>query len=98
MIQSNKIVEWATNSNYEPPKHHGYSSRIQNNQAFGHSELAVWFKSKGILNGNFELVNIRINKDGELRMSKPCVCCHPILTKLGCTKFYFSSEIGFLTC
>jgi len=63
-----------------------------------HSEIAAYRKAKGILTKNepFEIVNIRLNKNKELRLSKPCICCFEIMKELGCSKFYFSSNAGFL--
>lgn len=99
IISKNTILGWSTNKNFSLPKHFGYDSRIDNNTAFMHSEIAAWYKTKGLLQGRkFQLINIRINKSGELRISRPCVCCHTILNKLGCNKFYYSSNIGFLVC
>jgi len=41
------------------------------------------------------LVNIRLNKWGEIKMSKPCICCTGWLTTLGVKKVIYSTESGF---
>lgn len=102
VIQENKIVEWGVNSNKVPPVHYGYQHRIKGDK-FGpksHSEIEAFRKARGLLdlNKKFEMINIRLNKSKELRISKPCSCCHELLMALGCSKFYYSSDIGFLTC
>ena len=62
-----------------------------------HSEVAVWFKVKGLLNRmkSFELVNIRLNKDNGIKMSKPCKCCWNFMKSLGCKSFWFTTDIGW---
>lgn len=96
IIQDNKIVEWATNTCHEPPLHYGYHSRLDYRPKF-HAELFAYKKARGLLaKKSFEILNIRLNKQGELKMSKPCESCHEFLTAMGCKRFYYSSEIGFL--
>jgi hypothetical protein len=101
IVQSNKIIEIGKNNKKIPKLHFGYHRRLQNDPFFHpktHSELHVWMKSKGILNKNksFEMINIRLNKKGFVRLSKPCTCCYNLLKELGCKAVYYSSEIGFL--
>lgn len=99
IIADNSILEYSPNTNHVVPKHFGYEARIGGNEAFCHSEIAAYQKAKGLLLGRkFEIVNIRLNKSGEIRLSKPCSVCFTVLRGLGCKKFYFSSEIGFLKC
>ena len=97
VIQSNTIIEWSTNKVGEPPVHMGYHSRIGAIPKL-HSEILVFRKAKGLLGKkSFEIVNIRLNKQGELRLSKPCICCLEILSDLGCKRFYYSYGDGFLS-
>jgi hypothetical protein len=95
IIQDNTIVEWSTNRVGVPPIHMGYHTRIGAIPKL-HAEILAYRKAKGLLRDKFEIVNIRLNKDGELRSSKPCLCCQNILSDLGCIKFYYSYEGGFL--
>lgn len=100
IIQNNKIVDWATNLSQDPPIHYGYNSKENGDPFYRpkiHSEIAGYKKARGILKKNiaFEILNIRLNKKGELRLSKPCICCFEIMKQLGCQKFYYSSDIGF---
>ena len=100
IVQNNKIIEWGFNIAHEPPKHYGYHERLKDaiNKPKMHSEIACYQKAKGLLNKNkkFEIINIRLDRNGELLNSAPCSCCHNLLTELGCHKFFFSSQIGFL--
>ena len=100
IIQKNRVVDWATNLSDNPPIHYGYQHRILDPfyKPKLHSEIAAFKKAKGILikNEPFEIVNIRLNKNKELRLSKPCICCFRIMQELGCSKFYYSCNFGFL--
>lgn len=98
IVQKNKIIEWATNANWEPPVHWGYNRKNE----FGfvskyHAEIFSWKKAKGLIGNNpFEIINIRLNKKGVLRLSKPCSACYYLMKELNCHKFYYSSDLGFL--
>ena len=97
VIQNNSIVEWSTNKVGEPPIHMGYHRRIGAIPKL-HAEILAYRKAKGLLNKQtFEIINVRLNKKGELRLSKPCICCQEILSDLGCKRFWYSWEDGFLS-
>lgn len=99
IIQNNKIVDWSTNDSGIPPIHFGYRSRLQNNEVAEkkHAEFKVFFKCRGLINFDkrWDVINIRLNKTGELRMSKPCVCCYGLLKEFGCSTIYFTTNYGF---
>ena len=98
IVQGNKIIEYGFNHSGIPPRHLGYHERISWSSPKTHSELACWRAAKGLLNPNhsWEIINIRLSRgEGELRDSKPCVCCHQFLTSVGCTTCYFSTNVGF---
>ena len=92
IIQNNKIIEYGVNRPGPPPPR-GY------NMEFGkiHSEIDAFRKAKGILDPNkpFEVVNLRLNKQNQLRMSKPCTCCSAFLQTLNCNSIYYSTDTGF---
>lgn len=99
IVQDNKIIEWATNVVYEPPIHFGYRMRISGGRPKLHAEFLAYKRARGILGRRgFEVVNIRLNRSGMVRISKPCQCCHDFLSDLGCIKFWYSWEGGFLSC
>jgi hypothetical protein len=99
IIQNNKIVEWATNiSKKIPPLHYGYH---RNDDATFipkfHAETFAYKKARGLLDDDtFQIINMRFNKRGDLRLSKPCKCCYELMTNLGCSRFYYSSPLGFM--
>lgn len=92
VVVNNKVVNWATNLGVEPPRHYGYHKR--NGVPKTHSEIRAWLVRRPKV---FELINVRLNKRGDIRLSKPCECCYELMNELGCTKFYYSSEVGFLS-
>jgi len=99
IVQNNKIVEWATNVNFEPPIHYGYHTN--SDPSFCpkfHAEIFAYKRARGILDDeSFEVINIRLNKTGSVRLSKPCKHCFRFMKAMNCRKFYYSSEAGFLT-
>ena len=101
IIQNNSIVGYGVNRDGTPPIHWGYKNR-KDDPTYNpklHSEINAYRKVKGILDKrkSFEIINVRLNRHGELRNSKPCSCCYNLLRELGCKKFYYSSDIGFLS-
>jgi len=92
IIQNNKIIEYGFNRPGPPLDGFGYPD-------FGkiHSENDAYRKARGILDSQkpFDIINIRLNKGGDLRVSKPCSCCHSFLKVVGCRNVYFSTECGF---
>jgi hypothetical protein len=96
IIQDNKLIEWATNTSHQPPIHLGYEARIMDGKAKTHAEFNAYRRAKGILisGAPFECVNIRLNKQGEMKMSAPCSCCHAFLGELGCINCYFTNGDG----
>ena len=62
-----------------------------------HSETDAYKKARGILNPDthFDMINIRLNKQNMLRLSKPCACCFGFLQSLNCKSIYFTTDTGF---
>lgn len=92
IVQANAIVEWATNRTGPPLTHRGYPPSGKQ-----HAEPLAWFKARGLLTSHrsIEAVNIRLNRQGELRLSKPCACCYSFLHSVGCRTVWFSTDAGF---
>lgn len=99
IVQNNEIIGYGVNQDGEPLIHWGYK-RMKDDPSYTpkiHAEIHAYRKNKSLIDKtkNFEIINIRLNKQGELRLSKPCTCCAKLLSELGCKKFYYSSEKGF---
>lgn len=93
IIQDNAIIEWGCNMWHTPPIHMGYKKRINGGAPKFHSEIVAYKKARGILTkSHFEMINIRLNKQYNTLLSKPCVVCYDILSKLGCMCFYYTIE------
>jgi hypothetical protein len=92
IIQNNSIIEHATNRGGGVKPLIGYAKHQKL-----HSENRVFFKAKGLLNKNksFDVVNIRLSKKDELKISRPCKCCISFLKFLGCSTVWFTTELGF---
>ena len=89
IVQSNKILEWGMNKPGNPPVQYKYFSAV-------HSEIDALNKARGIINFNtgFEIINIRLNRTGMLRLSAPCETCNSTILRHGCTHVYFSKNSG----
>ena len=93
IVQSGGIVEWGTNRPGVPPIHFGYAARIDGNSPKTHSELDAYRKARGLLDkSEFSVLNLRLNRRGELRMSKPCICCSAFLSVVGCSHIVYSTN------
>lgn len=92
IIQKNKIIEWAQNVSAPPLIKFGYPAWAKQ-----HAEPIAFRRARGIMNLDrpFEVINIRLNRNHELRNSCPCPHCHNFLALLGCTTVYFSTNSGF---
>src|ERR1035437_6390328 len=86
LIQSNKLIGYATNRSAPPLIARGYALHGKS-----HSETECWRKCKHRVDSSiaFELVNIRLSRQGEFRVSKPCPNCYKFLCSLGCTQIVY---------
>lgn len=91
LIRNNEIVNYGMNKKAEPFTYLGYPSYSKM-----HSEVDVYFRSRPRLrkDDEFEIVNIRLSRDGRIRNSTPCNCCSEFLKKLGCKTIYFTVDSG----
>jgi len=94
LCQDGKIISSGRNSGHEPPKHLGYHKRINDSKPKTHSEFAAYKRGRKRLipNKKFSCINIRLNKKGETKISKPCSCCFNFLKIMGCAEFFYCDE------
>lgn len=91
LIQDNKIVEIGFNRNADPLPGYPSYGKI-------HSENDVYRKAKGIMDFSrrWDLINVKMNKKGDVCISKPCKCCCNFLFNLGCKSVWFTNGVqGF---
>lgn len=43
----------------------------------------------------WSIVNIRLSKSGEVKLSAPCPCCSSFLTNMGCKSVTFTTAAGW---
>lgn len=74
------------------PSFMGYSI-----EAKWHAEAFAFKRVKGLLQKTlpFDVINIRLSRQNELRYAAPCPVCLARLKKSGCERIYFSTEDGF---
>jgi hypothetical protein len=103
IIQGKTLIDWGTNNKEGLPPFlfNMYKSRVFENYGIPklHSEVDAYRKvrnAKGIFDRDvpFDVINIRLNAKGELRLSAPCKCCSAFLKTVGCKNVHFSTHIG----
>lgn len=101
IIQNNKIIEWDTNDSGTPDHtiYPMYQSRVAHLDGTPkrHAEVNAWRKAKGIINKlkPFEVVNIRLNREGQVKLAAPCSCCTCFLKSLNASHTYFTTDAGW---
>jgi hypothetical protein len=96
-VVCNKILGFGMNNcDRSVPAHFGFSKR---SRGWGvgfltaeHAEVAAWRKCRGLIEGQFELINIRITDGGKVAMSCPCSCCTSWLRSNECTSVHFTTN------
>ena len=99
-FHKNKLIAIGQN---DPEKTHtrAYKLRRRFNQnadyPFIHAEIDMLSKlwGKVYIDSRLKVVVIRLNKQGELRNSKPCKRCASIINALGINKVWWSTDYGF---
>jgi len=91
VVKDNKILEYATN-------HSGVTrySKFYSRVSKTHAEAAAYNRAKGLMRkgSEWEMVNIRLNKDGDIKNSAPCSGCSILLKLFGCRKVWFTTSDG----
>lgn len=101
VVVNDAIIEYGWNHRGgPPPKHFGYDKNCKwSRLGFipqSHSEYSAYKRARGLLKGaSFEMINVRVNPQGELRNSCPCNTCRSWLNAVGCKKVYFSIDNDF---
>lgn len=87
IVQKGKIIGVGTNKAATPLGQYPKTSKI-------HSEPDAYFNSIYKLDKTktFDLVNIRLSKTNEFKISAPCKCCYSFMEKLNCRNVYFTVE------
>ena len=93
VIQNNRIVASGKNRYTLHSPVRGYPSNAKI-----HSEVCA-IRRAGLNskknNVGFSVVNIRINRFGAFRRSKPCSCCEFYLRLFGCREVWYTTYSGF---
>lgn len=95
-IYSNtKQLAYATNTVSTPPLHLGYA-RLLDRPAMIHSELAAYRKftqhPQYRRNQTVSMINFRLNKSGEIKLSRPCVACIAFMRAMQIKKVIYSDD------
>lgn len=88
IISDGKILSCGVNRTGEPDPSYPEHCKI-------HAEVDAFRKARGILDSDFDVVNIRMNKNGHIRMSAPCPHCENFLRSVKCSSVFYSTNEGF---
>lgn len=95
LVQDNQIVSSGLNRKHEPDVYYGYHDcKDKTFIPKLHSEPNAIKRCVRVLN-DFYAINIRLNRQGQMKMSMPCKTCRRILFTLGCKRVYFTTEFGW---
>lgn len=95
-IVDGKIAVVGKNHAALPDVHFGYHARVTEPKI--HAELDAYKrlrKKYPISKTAWSLVNVRINRSGEFKLSKPCDVCTEWLTAVGCHGWSYTTEVGW---
>lgn len=91
ICKRNKIIAIGQNS-YS--KSHPLSNKFNHLNNCRHSEVSAIVNfpySIGDIN-RFDIYNVRVNKKGELRLSRPCGNCQSLLNHFNIREIYYSTD------
>jgi hypothetical protein len=102
-FKKRKIIGFAWNDYSEPNLAHVFGEYLptrngENYQAGRHSETQL-IKKLGFSMHDLTIVNVRIDKNGQPMMAKPCINCQKQLDKFGYKRIYYTiadSEYGVI--
>lgn len=88
VISDGKILSCGVNRDGDPDPRYADHCKI-------HAEVDAFRKARGILDSDFDVVNIRMNNNGHIRMSKPCPSCENFLRSMQCRSVFYSTDDSF---
>lgn len=95
---TDEIAAIGVNKGVEPDKKYGYHYNGRGVDCYytpkTHSELDAMARCKLSLRNSI-VVNVRLNKIGQARMSMPCKVCRSMLAAMKVKKVYFTTEYGW---
>lgn len=100
ILKKNKIQKIGINSYKTHPRNlrYAYRGRLDNadirHYVSLHSELSAVLKYGKDDCSDCVFVNVRIDKNGLVNMSKPCSGCLDLLQKVGYKRIYYTTQLG----
>jgi len=91
IMDGSRIVSWGHN---KTKKTHPLAKKYGHKFSCIHSELDALLKARNNL-GRCKVVNVRIKKNNQPGLSKPCPACQELLKDHGIESVYYTTENGF---
>ncbi|MCS7317595.1 MAG: hypothetical protein NZZ41_04690 [Candidatus Dojkabacteria bacterium] len=101
LVHDQEIISWSTNNRIIPEKRWGYEKLRRWDDSYipgTHAELALitrfWHEFKYEFK-KFGIINIRLNRHKQRRLSAPCMMCSRWLRALKCSTIIFTTDNGW---
>lgn len=100
IVKKNKIIKIGINSYKTHPRNLRYNHRGKDNGAdirmyvAIHSELSAILKYGKDDCSDCIFVNVRIDKNGQPNIAKPCCGCSDLLNQVGYKRIYYTDSLG----
>tara|TARA_R100000808_G_C2110455_1_gene124710 strand:- start:278 stop:676 length:399 start_codon:yes stop_codon:yes gene_type:complete len=97
LVKGGKVINTSCNKN----KFCSFAQRFRDpneGEATIHAELGTILGLDRSVTQGSTIYVVRINPDGQLRLSKPCTMCQAVLTHCGVSKVYYSTNENNLKC
>lgn len=100
LLYRNRIASIGINNPFKThPRNRKYNFRGRNDEDISHfvgihSELSAVIKLGEEDLSKYDLVNVRINKNGNVSLSKPCNGCTDMINQLGIRKVLYTNDAG----
>lgn len=92
ILRKSKIVSIGTNHNCTHPRSLAYS---YGRPVGVHAELDAVLRLGPGDYSRYSMVNVRLNKHGQIQLSAPCSGCLDMIQQLGFKRVYYSTPVGF---
>lgn len=94
LLKKNKVISTAVNLE---KKSHPFQAKIAKKvgmvpKIYLHAEVHALIRARCDVD---TIVVARLDKRGQLKLSRPCACCSFALQEAGITKVYYSTDNGF---
>jgi len=95
LVIRNKVISTGWNKSF---KTHPLAKKYNHRYSCTHSELDCILNAEVPVSalGDYTMINVRLDSNKNLVMSKPCKCCQAMLADFGINNIIYSTTDGFV--